>query len=40
MESERLEVLGPAADRDRLGAWLNLGPVTKVESRRSDAVAV
>jgi DNA-binding HxlR family transcriptional regulator len=40
MESERLEVLGPVADRDRLGAWLNLGPVTKVESRRSDAVAV
>ena len=39
MESERLEVLGPAADRDRLGAWLNLGPVTMVRSRRSDAVA-
>jgi DNA-binding HxlR family transcriptional regulator len=40
MESERLEVLGPAADRDRLGAWLNLGPDTMVQSQRSDAVAV
>jgi DNA-binding HxlR family transcriptional regulator len=39
MESERLEVLGPAADSDRLGAWFNLGPVTTVESRRGDAVA-
>lgn len=35
-KSGRLEVLGSAAARRKLGQWLNLGPVTKIKSSRPD----
>ena len=40
VETERLEVLGSARHRRRLAAWLNLSPLTAVESRLpSDATS-
>lgn len=37
--TDRLDVTGPAAMRRKLAAWLNLGPLTRIKSRRPDAVA-
>lgn len=37
LESERLEAIGSATVRRRLAAWLNLSPLAKVQSQRSDA---
>ena len=37
--TDRLDVIGPAAMRRKLAAWLNLGPLTRIKSRRPDAVA-
>lgn len=39
IEAGRLEVIGTAGARRRLRAWLNLGPLTRIRSRRSEAVA-
>ena len=39
LASGRLEVHGPARMRRALSKWLNLGPHTKIKSRRADAVA-
>ena len=36
-ELGRLEAIGPHALRTRLRAWLNLGPLTKIKSQRSDS---
>jgi len=38
VESGRLRVVGRAAARRRLRAWLNLSPLTRVRSQRRDAV--
>ena len=35
--TDRLESIGSAAARKRLADWLNLGPLSRVESQRSDA---
>jgi DNA-binding HxlR family transcriptional regulator len=37
LASERLEVIGPATTRKRLEAWLNLGPLTRIEPQRPAA---
>ena len=36
IDSDRLEVIGPGWARRALGNWLNLGPLAKIKSRRSD----
>ena len=37
--TERLEAIGSDPTRRKLAAWLNLGPITRVQSQRPDAVA-
>lgn len=37
IEDGRMEVIGTASKRRALSAWLNLGPSTRVKSRRADA---
>jgi DNA-binding HxlR family transcriptional regulator len=40
MDTDRLLVDGSGALRRNLRAWLNLSPVTKIRSQRSDAVTI
>lgn len=39
LDTDRLEAIGAARARSRLAAWLNLSPLSSIESQRSDAVA-
>jgi len=37
--ADRLEVIGAAEMRRKLAAWLNLGPLSRIKSRRPDAAS-
>ena len=37
LASDRLEALGAASARRQLAAWLNLSPMTRIQSQRSEA---
>ena len=39
LDTDRLEAFGAAKARSRLAAWLNLSPLSSIESQRADAVA-
>jgi len=39
LDTDRLEAIGPARIRRALRRWLNLSPLTRIESRRSGAGA-